>query len=283
MSLQVFEEEVLERLIPVSQEREVRYRPLVSILSEPIDVLHVDESVMRAAFKEVRGSWSSVVARPGSPYAHRLYSVRIGNIRLSNVKLFVFRDGERVGEITTDKNGNAVLSLDAKSPTSNIYTVSLLPIATPFRNPLQDVFKFTVWLVTVRVTNRTDIWWRFVGRSFQDKLPRIFWYQAPWWIIGLSAPFGTQIFIDIIPVFGDNTFTVYYGTSAQCNTPEPYPPREKCLEYRRNTWWRFEVEAYNTKTKKTASADLNVDRQLKVTFSADDISYEVIRPEGAET
>jgi len=283
VEVQRFEEEAIPILKPVVQTQRYSYRPLISALSEPVDVLHCESVDFMCAFKELRGSWSYVRARRGTPEASRAYSVRFGPLAARNVPVFLFKDKERIAEAKTDKNGRVVFELPAEEPAANVYTVSLLPKLTPFKNPLQDIFKFTVWLVTCRVRNRTDRWWRLAGRSFTDELPRIFWREAPWTVIGLAAPYGTQIFVDAVPVFGDRAVNLRYGISAWCNTPEPYPPREKCLAYRRNTWWRFEVEAFNGKVRKKVSGDLNIDRQLRVTFTTDDVRGEVVRSAGAET
>ena len=106
-------------------------------------------------------------------------------------------------------------------------------------------------------------------------------------MIGLAAPYRLgrvwPAFIDIVPVFGDKAVTLEYGVSAYCNTVSPRPSHEECIRARRNTWWRFEVEAFNGEDKVKISGDLNLDRHLKVTLTSDSMRGEVIRPEGAET
>lgn len=278
--VQVFEEEFVR---PTVHRREVSYRPLASVLGEPVDVVHCERATCAYAMREVGGSWVTVSARPGSPSATRLYSVRLGPLRLANARLFLFRDMELASVATTDSEGRASFDLPVDRPYKARYTVSLVPAPAPFRTPFQDAFELTVWLVTCRVTNRTDIWPRFVGRSFVTTLPRIFWREAPWTVIGLAIPGGTQYFADVVPAFGDMEVTLEYGVSAWCNTEEPYPPMEKCIEYRRNTWWRFEVEAYNGSETRTVSGDLNLDRHLRVKVTSRDVRAEVVRPEGAET
>ncbi|MEM1690495.1 MAG: hypothetical protein QXG48_02775 [Thermofilaceae archaeon] len=281
--LQSFEIEALAQLKAAAHEQRHSYRPLASLLSEPLDLLHCDRVDHASALTELRGPWSNVVAVYGTPNASRVYSVRAGPIPVAGATLFIFRDTEMVATIKTGDDGVATLRLPVDKPSSAVYSVSLVPVWSPIKTPLHDVFKFTVWFVTCRVKNRTDVWMRFAGRSFFGKLPRIFWREAPHTVIGLASLIVEQWFVDIVPIFGDITLTFEYGISAWCNTPEAYPPNEKCIEYRRNTWWRFTVEAYNDKTRKTVEADLNIDRHLRVTFTADDVRGEVVRPDGAET
>ena len=258
------------------------YRPLISIVSEPVDVLHCERADHLSAFRELRGSWTNIMARRGTPSASRLYSVRLGPLAVKDATLYLFRDEEKVSEVKTAENGRATFDLPSKEPSSYTYSVSLLPSLAPFKTPLQDNFTLSVWVVTCRVTNRTDRWWRFAGRSFTGDLPRIFW-KDPLTTIGLGSPRGTQTFVDVVPVFGDRDITLEYGISAYCSTPEPYPDRTKCLAYRTRTWWRFEVEGFNQKTRKKVSGDLNLDRHLRVTFATDDVTGRVVTPEGAET
>ena len=281
VEVQEFEKEAIP-IESVIQSFSISYRPFISVLGEPVDVLHCDEAKLTCAFKELRGSWSSVKARPGMPSASRTYAVRVGPLAAPKAKLYIFKDSQRIGETETDEKGRATINLSADEPSTATYTVSLLPVVAPFKTPFQDSFAFTVWLVTCKVTNRTDRWWRFVGRSFEESLPRIFW-RNPRFTIGLAAPYGTQVFVDVVPVFSDKNITLEYGISAFCNTEEPYPPHDKCVRYRRNTWWRFEIEAFNGKEIKKASGDLNLDRHLRVTFYHDRIESRVIRPAGAET
>jgi len=283
VEVQAFEMEALTIIEPSVHERLISYRPFTSILSEPIDILHCDEAKTKCALMDIRGAWASVQAVRGTPLSERHYSVRLGPLGLRDVKVHLFSDGELVEEKRTDSEGKTYFTLPSMEPTSKTYHVTLLPITTPVKTPFQEEFKFAVWLVTCRITNRTDVWWRLAGRTFEQSLPRIFWRELPISVIGLTAPYGTQIFVDVVPVFGDRSITLEYGISAWCNTPEPYPPTEKCIAYRRNTWWRFEVEAFNGRVRRSVSADLNIDRHLKVTFSTDDVSGEVVRPAGAET
>jgi len=280
---QTFEEEAFPLLTPTVHEHLVTYRPLFSLLSEPIDVLHCEEVRTKCALKELRGTWTNVQARKGEPSSERHYSVRFGPLGVRDARLRLFSEGKLVEEKITDSEGRASFTLPSSEPTRKAYQTTLLPSPAPVKTPLQEQFELTVWLVTCKITNRTDRWWRFAGRTFEISLPRKFVDELPISIIGLTAPYGTQIFADIVPVFGDRNITLEYGISAWCNTPEPYPPAEKCREYRRNTWWRFEVEAFNGETRKSVSGDLNLDRHLKVTFSTDDISGEVVRPSGADT
>ena len=282
MEVQNFETEGLPLLKPKIHSSRFSYRPLVSILAEPVDVLHCERAGLASAFKELSGRWTYIMAKPGIPSASRAYSVRLGPLTVKDATLHLFRDGEKVSEVRTDENGRASFNLPSKEPSSYTYSVSLLPELAPFKTPLQDSFPLSVWLVTCRVTNRTDRWWRFAGRSFTGELARSFW-KDPLTTIGLGSPYGTQTFIDIVPVFGDRDVTLEYGISAFCSTPEPYPDRTKCLAYRTRTWWRFEVEGFNVKTRETVQGDLNIDRHLKVTFTSEDIRGEVIKPPGAET
>ena len=279
--VQAFEQERL-LLSTTVHSSPTSYRPLVSILSEPVDVLHCETVESISAFKELRGTWKNIAAKPGIPSASRIYSVRVGPLPVKDATLYLFRDEERISEAKTDDEGKALFNMPSREPSSFNYSVSLLPSLAPLKTPLQDSFLLSVWLVTCRVTNKTDRWWRFAGRSFTGELDRKFWTN-PLTTIGLAAPTETQTFIDIIPVFGDRDVTLEYGISAYCNTPEQDPPKEKCLTHRKNTWWRLEVEGFNVETRKTVSGDLNIDRHLKVVFSTDDITATVVKPEGSET
>jgi hypothetical protein len=280
--LQVFEEVSIpdiEKFVRV-HEYTLRYKPLIHIVAEPANVLHCDESVAKAALIDL-GEWVRAFAVPGSPGASRAYSVRVGPIPFARMWLNLFEDSKLVERVQTDEKGRAVLTFNVSATAKKMYTVTVLPRPLPLANPLQDTFKLSVWLVTARLAKTTDIWLRLVGRSFNERLPRIFWRESPWWVIGLG--FVGAFFADIVPVFSDMSFTLYYGISAMCNTEEPYPPREKCIAYRRNTWWTLEIEVFNGVDRKRFSHDINVDRQVKLTVTADDVRSEVIRPEGAET
>lgn len=281
--VQVFEEESLPLLEPTQHSATRTYRPLASILLEPIDLLHCERVEQTAVFKELSGNWMSITARPGVPSAFRVYSVRVGPLPAKDATLHLFKDGERVSTVKTDEEGRAAFSFPSSEPSYAKYAVSLIPISTPFKTAIQDNFTFSVWLVTCIIENKTDVWWRLAGRNFIDKLPRIFWSEAPYTVIGLAAPYGKQTFTDLVPIFGDSSLTLEYGISAYCNTPEPYPTREKCIAYRKNTWWHFKVECFNGSVRKSVEADLNIDRHLKVTVTSDDIKGEVVKPEGAET
>jgi hypothetical protein len=282
VSLQGFEEEALSTVERHARihEFELRYRPLFHVLAEPVNVLHCDSASLTAALTDL-GGWAIRYASPGRASASRSYSARVGPLPLARAYLSLFEDGELVERAQADERGRASFSFDVSGPTKKACTVTLLPRPAPLANPLQDSFKLTAWLITVRLARTTDVWLRLVGRSFNEELPRIFWREKPWWTIGLG--FVGAFFVDLVPVFGDATMTLYYGISAWCNTPEPYPSHEKCLEYRRRTWWTFEIECFNGRDRKRFSHDINIDRQVKLTATADDVRSEVVRPRGAET
>ena len=286
----MFEEEVLELLrgLEVAQEKEIRYKPFMQVVSEPVNVLHCDEVYSKPAFDGLSGIWDYVTARRGSPEAYRKYSCRIGPMAIPNTPIRIFEGEKLVGEVRTDKNGVAIVEFKTSEPSTKKYTVTMLPKPAPITNPLQESIAITVWFVTCKVRNLTDVWWRFVGRGFNESPPKNFWNpaknpKAGLHTIGLSAPYGTQTFVDIVPVFGDRNVYLEYANSAACNTPDPRPPRDVCLEARKKTWWKFTVEAFNGVSRQTVEGNLNIDRRLKVTFTTDKISGKVFRPTWAET
>jgi len=283
MEIQQFETEALAQLTPTIQEYKITYKPIFATLGEPIDILHCDNAEITCAFKELSGAWSYIQARPGTPNSKRAYSVRFGTLAIPNTPVRLFKGTTLIKEEKTDEHGKVAFTLTASEPTKDNYQVTLLPYPAPVKNPLQEQFTLTVWLVTCKITNMTDRWWRLAGRTFEIALPRIFWRELPASVIGLTAPYGTQTFVDIVPVFNDKNITLEYGISAWCNTPEPYPTADRCIAYRRNTWWHFEIEAYNKDTRKVVSGDLNIDRHLKITLTTDNMTGEIIRPAGAET
>ncbi len=283
VQLQQMEEEALPLLKPFVHSRAIAYKPLISVLSEPIDLLHCESSQVACAFRELSGTWSNVVARPGVASASREYSVRLGPATAPYAPVYLFRDGELAERGVTDEKGRIVFSFSTSEPSSHTYTASLTPKLVPFKTPTQESFKLTVWFVRCLIRNKTDVWWRLAGRSFEEALPRIFWREAPHSVIGLAAPSGTQVFVDVVPVFSDKSLTLEYAVSAWCNTPEPNPPADKCREYRKKTWWEFRVEAFNGKETKRVSGDLNLDRHLRVSITSDNVSATVVKPAGAET
>jgi hypothetical protein len=67
-----------------------------------------------------------------------------------------------------------------------------------------------------------------------------------------------------------------------CNTPEPYPPAEKCCEYAKNTWWQLDVYATNDPTKVKETYDganhiggdkINLDYHLKYEITKSAVTY----------
>jgi hypothetical protein len=213
--LQVFEEEALptvERYARV-HEFELRYRPLFHVLAEPFNVLHCDSASLVAALTDL-GGWAIRYASPGRAGASRSYSARVGPLPLARAFISLFEDGELVERAQADERGRASFSFDVSGPTAKACTVTLLPKPAPTANPLQDAFKLAAWLITVRLARTTDVWLRLVGRSFNEELPRIFWREKPWWTIGLG--FVGAFFVDLVPVFGDASMTLYYGISAFC-------------------------------------------------------------------
>jgi len=286
----MFEEEVLELVkgLEVVQEREIRYKPFIQVLSEPVNVLHCDEAYSKPAFDGLTGSWAYVVARRGSPRASRKYSCRIGPMPIPNAPIKIFEDKKLVGEVRTDRNGVAIVEFRTGEPYKKKYTVTLLPAPAPLSNPLQESVAVTIWFVKCFVRNLTDRWWRFVGRGFNESPPQVFWNpkknpKAGLHTIGLSAPYGTQMFADIVPIFGDKEIFLEYASSAACNTVDPWPPWEVCLEARKKTWWEYRVEAFNGVNKQTVKGNINIDRRLKVYFTADKIRGEVVRSPEAKT
>lgn len=267
---------------PQQQVLESSYRPLASMLSDPISVLHCDEAKLTSAFKELKGAWSNIVAQPSTPSALRKYSTRVGPVTVTGVTLYLFKDNQQVAEVQTDQNGEVIFAFPTNIPLSANYTVSLIPQLLGVSNPLQDVFQFSCWFVTCKVTNLTDIWWRIAGRSFTGTLERYF-DPYPARVIGLLPPFGTAFFIDIVPIFGDTNVSLVYGTTAWCNTTNPAPSAQECDAARKTTWWKFAIEAFNGKVTKQVEGKCNIDRQLKVTFTADDISGTTVVPQGATT
>jgi len=282
VEIQGFEKEILdEKIVPTVHSHSLILKPLISILSEPIDILHCESIESISAFKKLSGSWANIKARAGKPSSSREYSVRVGPMAVGDATLYLFKDDKMISEVQTDESGRAAFNLPSTEPTSDTYTVSLLPELTPII-PLQDIFQLSIWAVTCRVRNLTDRWWRLAGRSFAGDLPRTFWGKVEH-TIGLASPFGTQVFIDLVPVFGDQAVTLEYGISAWCNTTNPYPTAEECKAARADTWWEFTVEGFNGKSTKSVKGKLNIDRHLRVRFTTSDITAEVISPEGAET
>lgn len=288
VEIQGFEKDALdEKIVPTVHSHSLIYKPLMSVLSEPIDILHCESIESISAFSKLSGRWSQIKARAGKPSSSREYSVRAGPMAVGGTTLYLFKDGNMVSEVQTDEGGKAAFNLPSNKPASDTYTVSLLPELTPII-PLQDIFQLSIWAVTCQVRNLTDRWWRLAGRSFAGDLPRIFW-KKPGYTIGLAAPLGAAtarqmpVFIDLVPVFGDQSMTLEYGISAFCNTPNPYPTQEECKAARKNTWWEFTVEGFNGKSTKSVKGKLNIDRHLRVSLTADNITAEVIVPEGAQT
>jgi len=265
-----------------------KYRPMSAVLTNFTNVLSCKEVIQRCAFKTMQGKWQLRTAKAANPAADRIYSVKLMGVAAGNTPVYLLKDGEQVSETKTDSSGSALISLPVKTATTGLWTVSLTPELPPMETPLSNAFLFTTWQVTCSVKNKSDVWWRHVGRSFNEDLPRVFYKPThdpkfPIHFIGLGAPYGTQRFIDIVPIFEETDMTLEYGISAWCNTKNPRPTTEDCIEARKKTWWEYKIEAFNGKTRKTVTADLNIDHHLQVKLTTDEMTGRVVKPDGAQT
>lgn len=281
-NLQEFEKGAITELDSVYHLAEITYKPLYSMLSDPISILNCDQVKTTSTFQGLGGRWAYIKARAGKPTSTRQYSTKIGPVAIPNSTIYIFKNGSLIDDKQTNSNGNILLDFSTNRPSKDQYAVSLAPELAPMNNPAQDVFGLTIWNVKCKVKNLTDRWWRWAGRNYTNELPRVFW-KYPQYTIGLASSMGLQTFIDIVPVFSDQSMTLEYGISAMCNTQDPYPSRDACIAARKNTWWQFIVEASNGHETKTVNGKLNIDRHLRVEFTSDDISGSVVAPEGAET
>jgi len=131
----------------------------------------------------------------------------------------------------------------------------------------------SVWTILLKSQNVTDVWERLCARALGEALPRLFWKEKPHTIIGLA---GKLEFLELVPVFEGQTVRYEVGVSAWCNTPEPYPSEAKCDEYRKNTWWQFDLYASNTAEapKHVGGGRINVDYHLVYNLTATSVTLE---------
>jgi hypothetical protein len=139
----------------------------------------------------------------------------------------------------------------------------------------------SVWLIVTKSKNLTDVWARWQGRAFFRGLPYFFWREQPSSVVGLA---GREVgYVDLVPCPDGRTIPMELGVSAYCNTPEPYPPAEKCCEYAKNTWWMVEVFATNKREDVAATVKgeanriggdkINLDYHLKYTVDSTAVTY----------
>lgn len=196
------------------------------------------------ALKEFLGAWdsksaSTVNIAPLQPiFAITAYGKPIPDIPVS-----LFSGETLIGEAVTDKNGEVKFNLNFDSP--GVYTFTAIIGKTKplfaLGNSRAYTFSVTVWYVVIQSKNLTDVWARYVGRSFFRSLPLNFATEMPSSVVGLAGH-GVG-FVELVPCIAGQTVSMEVGIDAWCNTPEAYPSADKCCEYAKNTWWQLDVYA----------------------------------------
>ncbi|HDN18283.1 MAG TPA: hypothetical protein ENF41_04400 [Candidatus Bathyarchaeota archaeon] len=203
------------------------------------------------------------------------------------VTLFERYTRKKIATTKTDRNGIATFVFNSDAPTPPKSYIAVIgekyPIRT-FNNPRAYPFRVGTWLLYYKVKNETDKWLRLVGRAYDGNLPHKFWREKPRTVVGRAGTLREYVgFTDLLPVISGVEVPIEVGISAYCNTPEAYPPSDKCCEYAKNTWWRVDLYATNRPEELTETIrgeknhiggdSINLDYHLKFRATTDSVTY----------
>lgn len=182
---------------------------------------------------------------------------------------------KKISTKATDSRGYTTQNITYPTPTKKIIVSFIGEEYTPIVEVIPGLSAKTVlsvWLIKLVSKNISDTWMRLQGRALGHELNRLFWREQPWTTIGLA---GWLEFIELIPVVSGQTIRYEVGVSAWCNTPEPFPPKEKCEEYRKNTWWQFDLYASNSPSepKHVGGGKINIDSHLVYELTANSVRF----------
>mgnify|MGYP001066681269 CR=1 FL=1 len=261
-----------------------------SILSP--SMLNLELQTPSTVLKDYFGDWVIKSAQIGST-ASLLSTLKVTAFKKPqpNIPVSLFLGKERVGYAKTDQSGLVTFPTMYTEPGVFDYVASIGEMYPPIipGSPRAYNFRVGVWLVAVFCRDVSDIWLRWVGRSFFRDLPVYFWHPPPegqpisvigLGFPGLDRPIG---FIDLVPCPSTVTIPMELGVSAWCNTTDPYPPPDVCCEAAKNTWWEMAVYATNDPrdTVQTAQGtanekgkgNINLDYHLKFDITSEEVSY----------
>lgn len=179
--------------------------------------------------KQILGSWAIQTSSFGDlSFCGPTFMITAFGKPVLGATVSLFLGNTLVSKTTTNENGEASFKLKFSDP--GVYTyLAVVGETKPLivtGNPRVYSFKVSVWFVLTRSRNLTDIWARWQGRSFFRPLPVDFHRELPSSVVGLA---GRNVgYIDLVPCIDGKTIPIELGVSAYCNTPEPYPPKEKC-------------------------------------------------------
>jgi len=290
----MFEEitQVMDRpeILPVGATHfESTYKPRISILRllrsriSP-NFINLTEVTSNTVLKELIGTWAAQTASPGrTAFCRPKFVITAYGKPMSRVTVSLFSGDVVIAKSETDENGEVSFDLAYSDPGVYNY-VAVIGERKPLilsGNPRAYPFTVTVWLIVTKSRNLTDRWARLQGRSFFRKLPVYFWREMPISVVGLA---GRNVgYVDLVPCITGASIPMEIGVSAYCNTPEPYPPKEKCCEYAKNTWWRVDVYATNNPKDVTATLKgeknhiggdkINLDYHLKYTITSTGVTF----------
>jgi len=209
----------------------------------------------------------------------------------ANSEAFIYVYNFNTNELSFEKskfNESGILNVGLQSneevPMKVIVSTVPLPKALILRHssiinalPFATSIKVTFWHVRVQSVNKTDIWARLQGRAiYRQPLPGVFWSPpsgGPAYVVGLA---GGADWREIVPVVEGMTVKYQVGVSAWCNTPDPYPPADKCCQYRKNTWWHAKIMARKSVKDSWGTVgedDINISFHITGQFTVDSYSY----------
>ena len=233
--------------------------------------------------RRILGLWVTQTSRVGDiTFCRPTFTITAFGKPVSGAPVSLFLGDTRVGKTTTNENGEASFRLNFSSPGVHSYLAVIGETKPLFitGNPRAYSFKVSVWFVYTRSRNLTDIWARWQGRSFFRPLPVNFHREMPSSVIGLA---GRDVgYVDLVPCIDGITIPMEIGVTAYCNTPERYPPEEKCCEYAKNTWWRLDVYATNDPKRVAATLqganhiggdEIHREYHLKYSITSNGVSF----------
>ena len=248
MKLQSFDSEAIKQQTPENFILEAETEPTKNI----IKLLTLDGRKSVASIKYLAYGGGTPYVKPSDkPGTLGLgINASLANFPLSNtdITLFNFETGERIGTIKTDENGKAIYHLSASEPGSgNILAIigerDKMPLF-PTVNPFADIKPFSFWYIVIKATALKDRWARHCGRALFTELPVTF-YRYRRYILGVLARYYT--FAEIIPVAGTQRLRYEVGISAWCDTAKANPTHEECCK--NLAWWDVKIYATNDKRR----------------------------------
>lgn len=248
VNLQSFDSEAIKQQIAENFILEAETEPTKNI----IKLLTLDGRKSIASIKYLAYGGGTPYVKPTTQPSTLGLSINVSLAKFplpnTDITLFNFETGKRLGVVKTDENGQATYNLSATEPGSGNILAAIgerdkMPLF-PAMNPFADMKPFSFWYIVIKATALKDRWARHCGRAINRDLP-VFFYRYRRYILGVLA--GYYTFAEIIPVAGTQRLRYEVGISAWCDTASPNPTHEECCA--NQAWWDVKVYATNDKRK----------------------------------